>query len=168
MHFKSASLSTGNGRTKDCSVFTVFLTIKTSSQNISITLLQILLEHRGGYWRKSSRERFWKRNTAASKIGNVSYMNYFIIDCRGSKSQIYFKTCNFFSFPVFVRLMCKKTRCPLLVRVILTHSWPRLLELFRRGVISLLWQFRCHWNPNHNKFLSQYNTAVVVIFPNLC
>ena len=40
---------------QDCQFFTVFLTIKTSSQNISITLLQILLklhEHRGGYWRK--------------------------------------------------------------------------------------------------------------------
>ena len=34
---------------------TVFLTIKTSFQNNSITPLQILLklhEHRGGYWRK--------------------------------------------------------------------------------------------------------------------
>ena len=35
--------------------FTVFLTIKTSSQNISVTLLQISLklqEHRGDYCRK--------------------------------------------------------------------------------------------------------------------
>ena len=40
---------------RDCPVFTVFLTIKTSSQNNFITLLQIslkLLEHRGSYWRK--------------------------------------------------------------------------------------------------------------------
>ena len=40
---------------QDCPFFTLFLTIKTSSQNISITLLQILLklhEHRGRYWRK--------------------------------------------------------------------------------------------------------------------
>ena len=40
---------------QDCPFFTVFLTIKTSSQNISITLLQISLklrEHRGGYCRK--------------------------------------------------------------------------------------------------------------------
>ena len=39
----------------DCPFFTVFLTMKTSSQDISITLLQIALklyEHRGGYWRK--------------------------------------------------------------------------------------------------------------------
>ena len=38
----------------DCLRYTVFPTIKTSSQNISIMLLQILLkrhEHRGGYWR---------------------------------------------------------------------------------------------------------------------
>ena len=40
---------------QDCPFFTVFLTIKTSSQNISITLLQISLklrEHRGSYCRK--------------------------------------------------------------------------------------------------------------------
>ena len=40
---------------QDCPFFTVFLTIKTSSQNISITFLQISLklrENRGGYCRK--------------------------------------------------------------------------------------------------------------------
>ena len=64
---------------QDCPIFSVFLTIKTSSQNISITLLQFPLklhEQWGGYWRKSSRERFFEeqfpvpRNTAGSKIGN--------------------------------------------------------------------------------------------------
>ena len=64
---------------QDCPSFTVYLTIKTSSQNISITLLQISLklhEHRGGYWRKKLpwtilEEQFpVPRNTAASKIGN--------------------------------------------------------------------------------------------------
>ena len=98
-----------------CPFFTVFLTIKTSSQNISITLLQISLklhEHRGGYWRKKLlwtilEEQFpVPRNTAASKIGN--------------------------------------------------------------SVISLLWQLRCHCNPDHNKFSSLSNTTVVVIFPNVC
>ena len=51
---------------QDCPFFTVFLAIKTSSQNILITLLQISLklhEHRGGYWRrKSSSERFWNNS----------------------------------------------------------------------------------------------------------
>ena len=51
---------------QDCPFFTVFLAIKTSSQNILITLLQISLklhEHRGGYWRrKSSPERFWNKS----------------------------------------------------------------------------------------------------------
>ena len=100
---------------QDCPFFTVFLTIKTLSQNISITLLQISLkphEHRGGYWRKKLpwtilEEQFpVPRNTPASKIGN--------------------------------------------------------------GVISLLWQLRCHCNPVHNKFSSLSNTTVVAIFPNLC
>ena len=98
-----------------CPFFTVFLTIKTSSQNISITLLQISLklhEHRGGYWRKKLpwmilEEQFpVPRNTSVSKIGN--------------------------------------------------------------SVISLLWQLRCHCNPDHNKFSSLSNTTVVAIFPKLC
>ena len=100
---------------QDCPFFTVFLTIKTLSQNISITLLQISLklhEHRGRYWRKKLpwtilEEQFpVPRNTAASKIGN--------------------------------------------------------------NVISLLWQLRCHCNPDHNKLSSLSNTTVVAIFPNLC
>ena len=59
--------------------FTVFLTIKTWSQNISITLLQVSLkrhEHRGCYRRKKLpwmifEEQFpVPKYTAASKIGN--------------------------------------------------------------------------------------------------
>ena len=29
------------------------------------------------------------------------------------------------------------------------------------GVILLLWQLRCHWNPYHNKFSSLSNTTVL-------
>ena len=36
------------------------------------------------------------------------------------------------------------------------------------GVISLLWQLRCHCNPDHNKFSSLSYTTVVPIFPYLC
>ena len=93
----------------------VFLTIKTLSQNVSITLLHISLkphEYRGGCWRKKLPSTILEEqfpvpcNTAASKIGN--------------------------------------------------------------SVISLLWQLRCHCNPDHNKFSSLSNTTVVAIFPNLC
>ena len=100
---------------QDCPFFTVFLTTKSLSQNISITLLQISLklhEHRGCYWRKKLpwmifEEQFpVPRYTAASKIGN--------------------------------------------------------------SVILLLWQLRCHCNPDHNNFhLYLLNTAVVVIFLNI-
>ena len=64
---------------QDCPFFTVFLTIKTLSQNISITLLQISLklhEHRGRYWRKKLpwmilEEQFpMPIYTVVSKIGN--------------------------------------------------------------------------------------------------
>ena len=36
------------------------------------------------------------------------------------------------------------------------------------GVISLLWQLRCHCYPDHNQFSSLSNTTVVSIFPNPC
>ena len=36
------------------------------------------------------------------------------------------------------------------------------------GVISLLWQLRCHCNPDHNKVSSLSSTTVVAIFRNLC
>ena len=64
---------------QDCSFFTVFLTTKSSSQNLSITLSQISLklhEHRDGYWRKKLswiilEEQFpVPRNTSVNKIGN--------------------------------------------------------------------------------------------------
>ena len=74
---KALRLLQSAAKHQDCPFFTVFLTIKTSSQNISKTLLQIKLhERRGRYWRKTLP---WKileeqfpvpRNTAASKIGN--------------------------------------------------------------------------------------------------
>ena len=100
---------------QDCPLFTVFLTIKSSSQNILITLLQISLklhENRGRLWRKTLPwtilvEQFpVPRYTSANKTGN--------------------------------------------------------------SVISLLWQLRCRWNPNDNKFSSLSDTTVAKIFPNLC
>jgi len=58
---------------QDCPYFTVFLTIKTSSQNISISCRSIPLKLRsnveeaiGG--RNSSRERFWKNSSQCSEI----------------------------------------------------------------------------------------------------
>ena len=100
---------------RDCPFFTVFLTTKSLSQNIPITLLQISLklhEHWGGYWRKKLPSMILQEQfpvpiyTAESKIGN--------------------------------------------------------------SVISLLWQLRCHCNPDHNKSLSLSSTTVVAIFSKLC
>ena len=57
---------------QDCAFFTVFLTIKTLSQNISMTLLQISLKlhgHRDRYWKKkSSRKRFWKNSSQCLEL----------------------------------------------------------------------------------------------------
>ena len=52
-------------------IFTVFLTIKTLSQNISITFLEISLklhEHEAAIGGKSSRERFWKNSSQCRDI----------------------------------------------------------------------------------------------------
>ena len=74
-----------------CPFFTVLLTIKTLSQNISITLLEIshkLHEHRGCYWRKRLpwmifEEQFLvPRYTAASKIGNSVITLLWQLRCR--------------------------------------------------------------------------------------
>ena len=76
---------------QDCPFFTVFLTTKSLSQNISITLLQISLklhEHRGRYWRKKLlwtilEEQFpVPRYTAASKIGNSVISLLWQLRCR--------------------------------------------------------------------------------------
>ena len=64
---------------QDCPVFTVFLTIKASPKNISITLLQLSLklqEHRSSYWREKfpwtilEKQFPLPRNRGARKIGN--------------------------------------------------------------------------------------------------
>ena len=91
LYVKRASLSTDNGQTTILSIFTVFLTTKTSSQNISITLLQISLklhEHRGRYWRKKLpwtilEEHFpVPRYTAATKMGNSVISLLWQLRCR--------------------------------------------------------------------------------------
>ena len=91
LHVKSASLSTDNSRTPRLSIFTVFLTTKSLSQNISITLLQISLklhEHRGCYWRKKLSKMVFEeqfpvaRYTAASKIGNSVISLLWQLRCR--------------------------------------------------------------------------------------
>ena len=75
----------------NCMFFTVFLTIKISSQNVSITLLQISLklqEHRDRYCRKKLpwtilEEQFpVPRYTAASKIGNSVISLLWQLRCR--------------------------------------------------------------------------------------
>ena len=64
---------------QDYPFLTVFLTSKSLSQNISITLLQIsfkLHEHRDGYWRKKLSRMILEeqfpvpRTFSVSKIGN--------------------------------------------------------------------------------------------------
>ena len=91
LHVNSVSFSTDNSQTTIFSIFTVFLTIKTLSQNIPITLLQISLklhEHRGCYWRKKLSWMIFEeqfpvpRYTAASKISNSVISLLWQLRCR--------------------------------------------------------------------------------------
>ena len=91
LYVKSSSFFTDNGQTTILSIFYCVLTIKTSSQNISMTLLQISLklhEQRGRYWRKKLprtilEEQFLvPRYTAASKIGNSVISLLWQLRCR--------------------------------------------------------------------------------------
>ena len=75
----------------DCQFFTVFLTTKSLSQNISIPLFQISLKlhkHRGFYWSKKLpwlifEEQFpVPRYTAASKIANSVIPLLWQLRCR--------------------------------------------------------------------------------------
>ena len=76
---------------QDCPCFTVFITIKTSSQNISITLSQIS-------------RRLLEQKVSVNDFGTVP----------------------------------------------------------GKGVLSLLWQLRCHCNPDHNKFSPSFTTVVAI------
>ena len=68
--FKNASFSTDNGQTSRFSSFSVFLTIKKTIPNISITLLQIslTLHEQAAIGEKGSRERFWKNSPQCREI----------------------------------------------------------------------------------------------------
>ena len=114
---------------QDCPFFTVFLTIKTSSQNISIMLLQISLklhEHRGVYWRKKLlwtilEEQFpVPRNTAASKIGNGVISLLWQLRCY----------CN-----------TDHNKCSSLSNTIVVAIFPNLcLSVWRRSFFILFWE----------------------------
>ena len=59
-----------------------------------------------------------------------------------------------------------------LLWMILEEQFPVLrnnsVSKIGNSAISLLWQLRCHCNPDYNKFSSLSNITVVAIFPNLC
>ena len=81
---------------QDSPFLTVFLAIKTSSPNMSITLLEISLkldEHRGRYWIKKLpwtilEEQFpVPRYTAASKLGNSVISLLWQLQCHCNPDQ---------------------------------------------------------------------------------
>ena len=59
-----------------------------------------------------------------------------------------------------------------LPRMIFEEQFPVLrytaASKIGNSVISLLWQLRCRWNPDHNKFSSSSNATVVAIVPKVC
>ena len=104
---------------QDCPFFTVFLTTKSLSQNISITLLQISLklhEHRGCYWRKKLpwtilEEQFSvPRNTAASKIANNVISLLWQLRCRCSPDHNKFSSLSNTTVVAIFHNLCLRRR----------------------------------------------------------
>ena len=68
MHFKSASISTDNGRTSRLSSFCCISIIKTSSHNTSYRFCLNFTNIEAATGGKSSRERFWKKSSQCREI----------------------------------------------------------------------------------------------------
>ena len=134
-----------------CPFFTVFLIIKTSSQNISITLLQISLklhEYRGGYWRKKLpwmilEEQFSvPRYTAASKIGNSVILLLWQLRCRCNPDHNKFSSlCNTTVVAIFPKLfLWRRSLCSNLGGIS-----PEKLYRATLSPVSL-WSLRSMWS----------------------
>ena len=107
-----------------------------------------------------------------------------------SKALRFLKTAEHQDCPFFYRISNHKTLSQHISITLNLHehwrgcwrkklSWMILEEQFPvlrnttaskigNSIISLLWQLRCHCNPDHNKFSSLSNTTAVAIFPKLC
>ena len=116
---------------QDCPFFTVFITIKTSSQNIAMTLLQILLKlhrRRSGYWRKKLpwtilEEQFQAlRNTAASKIGSDTISLPWYLRCHCNPDHNKFSSLS--STTVVAILISKSLFMATLFMLKLGRYWP--------------------------------------------
>ena len=138
---------------QDCPFFTVFLTIKTSSQNISITLLQISLklhEHRGRYWRKKLpwmilEEQFpVPRNTSVSKIGNSVISLLWQLRCHCNSDHNKFSSLsNTIVVVIFANLcLCRRSLCSNLGGIGPEKLYQATLEIFACGNRSPR-----PWNP---------------------
>ena len=108
---------------QDCPSLTVFLAMKTSSQNISIMVLQISLkldEHRGRYWRKKLpwtilEQQFpVPRYIAASKIGNSVISLLWQLRCRCNPDHNKFSSLSNTTVVEFFPNLClwRRILCP--------------------------------------------------------
>ena len=150
LYVKSASFSTDNSRTPRLSIF---YSISSLSQNISITLLQMSLklhEHRGCYWRKKLlwmilEEQFpLPRYTAASKIGNSVISLLWQLWCRCNPDHNKFSSSSHTTVVAIFPKLCL-WRCSLCSN--LEGIGPE--KLYRASLI----QNRCQWWPEFTNYL---------------
>ena len=158
---------------QDCPFLTVFLDIKTSSQNISITLLQTSLkphEHRGGYWRKKLpwmilEEQFpVPRYIAASKIGNSVISLLWQLRCCCKPDHNKFSSLSKTTVVAIFPNLClwRRSLCSSLggidIRLftcILRHS--SFLQNFLFNHVKVLKSTNCHFIPQYfKKYLHNY------------
>ena len=100
---------------KDCPVFTVYVTIKSSSKKILITFSQNLLKlhkHRGGYckkkfpWKILEEEFPVPRNTAARKISNGVISLLWQLRCNSNADHNKFLSLSNTAVVVFFQNLC--------------------------------------------------------------
>ena len=122
MHVKIACFLMITAEHQDCPFFAISITIKTSSQNISITLSEILPKlhkHWGGYWRKRLlwmilEEQFpVSINNSVSKIGNSIISLLWQLQCHCNSDHNKFSSLsNTSAVTIFPKLcLCRRSLC---------------------------------------------------------
>ena len=142
---------------QDWPFFTVFLTIKTLSQNISITVSQISLklhEHQGRYWRKKLpwtilQEQFSvPRYTAASEIGNSVISLLWQLRCRCNHYHNKFSSLSNTTVVAIFPKLClwRRILYSNLRGIDLEKLYRATLRFFKASFYALVSSFMTFWN----------------------
>ena len=111
----------------------------------------------------------WSFTNVSKKIETIKMWNYMSKVLRFLHITAEHQDCLLFTIFLTIKTCSYRKNLPW---TILEEQFPvtrnTATSKIGNGVISLLWQLRCHCNPDHNKFSSLSNATVVAIFPTLC